>query len=147
MFCFRCGNEFDDGANFCPKCGLISSTGKIAIAKAKKVDTKPRVSRVGRPFSYIGFGMSLGALAVASLLFSVLQGYQNSHNAGDALTYAFLFIMLLIIAYALDGVSLAFSIIGLKKSNKKAFAIAGFVISIVAIVVGLLCIYFLPTTS
>ena len=39
MFCFRCGNEFDDGANFCPKCGLISSTGKIAIAKAKKVDT------------------------------------------------------------------------------------------------------------
>lgn len=147
MFCFRCGNEFDDGANFCPKCGLISSKGKIAIAKAKKVDTKPRVSRVGRPFSYIGFGMSLGALLATSLLFSVLQAYQNSHNAADAIIYAFWFIMLFIIAYALDGVSLAFSIIGLKKSNKKAFAIAGFVISIVAIVLGLLCICFLPTNS
>lgn len=143
MFCPKCGNEIANEAKFCPKCGSITTVGKTTMVKVNN-NSKPRVSRAGKVFAGIGFGTSIGALLSTIEVIFMDYRFSVSDNSAERLTIAMIFLLFFIIACACYGISLVFSILGLKKNGNRGLAITGMVISIISIVAGISLLYIIP---
>lgn len=144
MYCPKCGNEIANEAKFCPKCGSVTQVGKVVINEQKKEQAAHRTSKVGKIFAGIGFGLSIGALLCTAYLVLVDFKFAAADNSAERLTYAMLFLLFFIFAYAFDVASLVLSIIGLRKATKKVLAVLGIVFSVVSIVAGLTFLYVVP---
>ena len=144
MFCSKCGNEIDSSKKFCPKCGSLTAIGRSTLRETNTVNNRPRTSKVGKIFSSIGFGVSILALFFTIHFYLLTRAYQDANDGGSKLGYAFLMFFFIIFACASDAISIAFSIVGIKKANNKVLAIIGLVLGIVSLVLFYVFVSVLP---
>lgn len=131
MFCKNCGKEIDDNVAFCPNCGTavnkpdeatpVAEVAPVAEATPVATSTNDAVTdskaknKKTNVYALIGFVLSICTWIVFSFL-----NYR------------------VYVCTAVGGISLAFSIVGLvvaekKNYNFKSLAIAGLIVSVVAV--------------
>ena len=132
MFCRNCGNQVNDDAVFCPACGKALTEAQANSTPAAQEATTPVATKPATissdvkssKLAIVGFVLSL--VEVACLLNLLCIG---------TFVDATVSIVVSILATPVGVASLIFSIVGLnqtknKQMSKRAFAIAGFVMSI-----------------
>ena len=132
MFCRNCGNQVNDDAVFCPACGKALTEAQANSTPAAQEATTPVATQPATissevkssKLAIVGFVLSL--VEVACLLNLLCIG---------TFVDATVSIVVSIFATPVGVASLIFSIVGLnqtknKQMSKRAFAIAGFVMSI-----------------
>ena len=78
MFCSNCGNEINDNAVICPKCGV--ATQNFAAANAANAANSAAQPKKDNTLALVGFILSF-FVPIAGLVCSII-GYKRSKNEG-----------------------------------------------------------------
>lgn len=119
MFCKYCGKEVEDGTKFCPSCGAN------LLEEEKPAQAAPEVQPAAEPVIQ---GEPKEKVTVAKLIFAII-GFVSGLTA-----LAICWIPFTGMFCAIFGV--VFSACGKRSNRCKGLAIAGLVLSIIALVVG-----------
>lgn len=79
MFCQRCGSEYQDGAQYCSKCGVKLPQVKPAAPK-QPTRLVAEVPKISYPETSLFANKVSGKSRAAALLFAIFFGWLGVHN-------------------------------------------------------------------
>lgn len=125
-FCKQCGNELENGAKFCPKCGAAVETSTevqstVSVTPEVKHPTNEKIKS-----EEAGHGLAIGSL-VCGIIGVVMWFFGYT----------------CIVSVVLGIVGLVLAGNAKKEGNAEGIRTAGFVISLIALIVGIIITIYL----
>lgn len=136
MFCEQCGCQVLGNVKFCDQCGaplqIVSVSAANTESVQKKERPKPVIKDISKAQAVTGF-----VLAIFGALFSLVPGILALvlHDSLSAILD-----IVLIVGIALSLTGLIMGSIARKRQTKFKIAKAGWIISLVSFIIGLVCL-------